>query len=126
MITPKIVRKSASIPCDSPETEAALFRKLQDISRSSDRIFESVAPSTPSPQILRTTTTCYPEQLSPEQTVALMKRVMSVSIPYITTTKDDAQIARAFQLGASSVSKSQDTVDHQEDVVDTRRTYTFI
>eukprot|EP00938_MAST-03A_sp_MAST-3A-sp1_P000908 g908.t1 len=117
MITPKIFRKSASIPCDSPETEAELFRKLQDISTRS--IFS--APSTPT-KVQNSVTTCYPEQLSPAQTIALMKRVLRVSIPYTNSSKEEEQqeddsVARAFQLGVS-LSRSQ--------VDDTRRTYTFV
>ena len=121
MITPKILRKSASIPCDSPETEAELFRKLQDISTRS--IFS--APSTPT-KVQNSVTTCYPEQLSPAQTVALMKRVLRVSIPY-TNSKEEEQeddsVARAFQLGVS-VSRSQGMA--VDDKVDTRRMYTFV
>ena len=126
MITPKILRKSASIPCDSPETEAELFRKLQDISTRSDPLF-TAAPSTPT-KVQSLSTTCYPEQLSPAQTVALMERVLRVSIPYTTTSKeedpeDESAVTRAFQLGMS-VSRSSQGVLVGNKV--SRRTYNFV
>ena len=89
------LRKSLSFTCESPESEAALFRKLQEIS--------GVGPPPPRPR--KKKGSCHPEQLSPGETVALVRQVLRVSLPLLPT-KSDEQKVRHSSDSVTYVSKS--------------------
>eukprot|EP00939_MAST-03C_sp_MAST-3C-sp1_P000505 g505.t1 len=94
------LRKSSSFMCESPESEAALFRKLQEIS--------GVGPASPPPhqqqivkketkRVVLTEAVCLPEQLSPGETVALVRQVLRVSLPLLPTKGVEEKIRDSIE-----------------------------